>query len=46
MNRQVVYHRNENNITKPVLDYLNRSYGKSGKSPRPRSAQGSTKTPN
>ena len=39
MNRQVVYHRNENNITRPVLDYLNRSYSKSRKSPRPRSAQ-------
>jgi len=46
MNRQVVYHRNENNITKPVLDYLNRSYAPSKKSPRPRSASGPTKKPN
>ena len=46
MNRQVVYHRNENNITKPVLDYLNRSYNSSKKSAPPRSAQSSSKKRN
>jgi outer membrane protein len=32
MNRQVVFHRTNDDITKPVLDYLNKTYGSSQQS--------------
>jgi Skp family chaperone for outer membrane proteins len=43
MNRQVVYHRGEDDLTDPILNYLNDKYAKSGGAPAVSPASGTAK---
>ncbi|MBS0204677.1 MAG: OmpH family outer membrane protein [Planctomycetes bacterium] len=43
MNRQVVYHHDEDDITVPVLDFLNDRYAKSGAAPAAAPLKGATR---